>query len=140
MQISTAKSPFTTWEGYYLLPNNNLSSPKYYLTPQLLSAFEPADTRFSNWIDSTFTTNYYYYPRKYKQRQGEPGVTSTEDYIMLRLAEQYLIRAEARARQNDLPGAIADLNIIRQRAGLADLSETLNGDEVLAAVNAGTPD
>ncbi|MBC7851372.1 MAG: RagB/SusD family nutrient uptake outer membrane protein, partial [Chitinophagaceae bacterium] len=35
-------------------------------------------------------------------------------------AEQYLIRAEARAKLNDLTGAISDLNTIRNRAGLAN--------------------
>jgi len=43
--------------------------------------------------------------------------------MVLRLAEQYLIRAEARLQQgNDLTGAAGDLNAIRHRAGLADMS------------------
>jgi hypothetical protein len=35
---------------------------------------------------------------------------------VFRLAEQYLIRAEARAQQGNLDGAIADLNVLRDRA------------------------
>ena len=38
--------------------------------------------------------------------------------MVLRLAEQYLIRAEARARQSNITGAQDDVNIIRKRAGL----------------------
>jgi hypothetical protein len=38
--------------------------------------------------------------------------------MVLRLAEQYLIRAEARAAMNNLTGAKADLDVIRVRAGL----------------------
>jgi hypothetical protein len=45
-----------------------------------------------------------------------PG--SDPSYV-LRLAEQYLIRAEARAQQSNLAGALADLNAVRTRAGLA---------------------
>ena len=45
---------------------------------------------------------------------------------VLRLAEQYLIRAEARLHKAtpDVAGACADLNVIRSRAGLDDLDET----------------
>ena len=38
------------------------------------------------------------------------------------MAEQYLIRAEARAYQDNLIGAVADINMIRRRAGLSDIS------------------
>jgi len=54
--------------------------------------------------------------------------------MVLRLAEQYLIRAEARVRQNDLVGAIQDLNVVRARAGLPDLSSGVSQDLILAAV------
>ncbi|MEZ4970791.1 MAG: RagB/SusD family nutrient uptake outer membrane protein [Flavobacteriaceae bacterium] len=39
-----------------------------------------------------------------------------------RLAEQYLIRSEARTHQGKLPEAIADLDRIRERANLSPLS------------------
>jgi hypothetical protein len=57
-----------------------------------------------------------YYPYKYKQRIP---TTPSEDYMLLRLGEQYLIRAEAAAELGNLTGALADVNIIRARAGLA---------------------
>ncbi|HEY4197438.1 MAG TPA: RagB/SusD family nutrient uptake outer membrane protein, partial [Mucilaginibacter sp.] len=37
-----------------------------------------------------------------------------------RLAEQYLIRAEARSQEGNVSGAQSDLNVIRNRAGLAN--------------------
>ncbi len=53
--------------------------------------------------------------------------------MVLRLAEQYLIRAEARAETGDLTGALDDLNVIRSRAGLAN-STASTQEEILAAI------
>src|SRR5690606_30080805 len=53
-------------------------------------------------------------------KQAGPTGTATEYSIILRLAEQYLIRAEARAKTGNTQGAAADLNKIRNRAGLPD--------------------
>ena len=44
----------------------------------------------------------------------------TDNNIMIRLAEMYLIRAEARAKTNKLVDALADINVIRKRAGVLD--------------------
>jgi starch-binding outer membrane protein, SusD/RagB family len=52
----------------------------------------------------------------------------------LRLAEQYLIRAEARAQRENQAGAIDDLNVIRNRAGLLPLAYGLSKADVLLAV------
>ncbi len=56
--------------------------------------------------------------------------------MVLRLAEMFLIRAEAIARgnQGNLSTAIDDLNAIRHRAGLEYLPNTLNKEQVIAAV------
>jgi tetratricopeptide (TPR) repeat protein len=58
---------------------------------------------------------------------------ATDPVYVLRIAEQYLIRAEARAQLGDLPGALSDLNIIRSRANLAD-SEAESQTEILDAI------
>jgi hypothetical protein len=86
------------------------------LSDSLTLAFEPNDNRRTNWIDSVLVGGTaYYYPFKYKVQSGS---TVTEYSMALRLAEQYLIRAESRAWQNNLTGAAEDLNMIRNRAGL----------------------
>ncbi|MBO9635522.1 MAG: RagB/SusD family nutrient uptake outer membrane protein, partial [Chitinophagaceae bacterium] len=51
-----------------------------------------------------------------------------------RLAEQYLIRAEARAHLDNLDGAKADMYEIRKRAGLEELPRTLGKDDILLAI------
>jgi len=126
-----------TAEGNIIIPSNSSSQPNYYLTPELLSAFENGDQRKIVWLDSTVYSGItYYYPYKYKigPSQRHPNAPVTEYYTVLRLAEQYLIRAEARAQQNKLLGAISDLNMIRNRAGLDSLPSSLTQPQVLAAV------
>lgn len=84
-----------------------------------LTAFEPGDLRRSNWLT---VSGSYEHLNKYKNNFlffGEP-----EYIVTLRLAELYLIRAEARARQNNLAGAQEDINVIRNRAGLENTTAT----------------
>jgi hypothetical protein len=56
--------------------------------------------------------------------------------MVLRLAEQYLVRAEARLKQNKLTGnnsAASDLNAIRHRAGLLN-STAITSEALMAEV------
>ena len=53
---------------------------------------------------------------------------STEYEVMFRLAEQYLIRAEARAQQNNIAGSLADVNVVRARAKAGVLFATSQDD------------
>jgi hypothetical protein len=88
-----------------------------YLSQSLMQKFGPADQRKKNWVDSVVANGTtYYYPSKYKN--AAYGNQVTEYQMMLRLGEQYLIRAEARAQQGKISEANADLNTIHQRAGL----------------------
>lgn len=92
------------------------------LHPEFLADFETGDQRKLNWVDSfTFNTVKYFYPSKYKVKTvaaADTGKPASECLTVFRLAEQYLIRAEARAQQNNTAGAAADLDVIRARAGL----------------------
>lgn len=131
-QLAPVAPFFNTAEGYTFIPASNRVKPAYALTPYFLNAFENGDLRKADWTDSvTIGGSTYYYPYKYKVRSGS---VKTEYNIVLRLAEQYLIRAEARAHQNNINGAVSDLNIIRQRAGLPPLSDKMNQTECLKAV------
>jgi hypothetical protein len=93
-----------------------------YLSNFLVNSFENADQRKVKWVGKVTpsATTTYYYPFKYKI--GAVNTTTQEYSMVLRLAEQYLIRAEARAQQGNITGAQADLNIIRKRAGLNDVT------------------
>jgi starch-binding outer membrane protein, SusD/RagB family len=125
-----------TAEGIAMIPFPG-GSPNFYLSNYLLNDFESGDKRKAAWVDSiVYEGNVYYYPYKYKSgpAQYNPGAPATEYYTVLRLAEQYLIRAEARAQLNDLSGAISDVNIIRTRAGLPALPDSMNQLQVLSAI------
>ncbi|HTI93008.1 MAG TPA: RagB/SusD family nutrient uptake outer membrane protein [Puia sp.] len=60
---------------------------------------------------------------------------ATDPAYVIRIAELYLIRAEARANLNELPGALSDLNAIRTRAGLGGSTAVSQGDILLAIEN-----
>lgn len=133
-----------TPEGALFLPNPlRTGRPQYFLSDQLLAAFEDGDQRRVSWVDSTNNSQYgpvglYRTPAKYQTGayNAVAGGLATEYYMVLRLAEMYLIHAEALAHgaPGGSAGAVGDLNVIRHRAGLADLDAGLTGDALLAAV------
>ena len=97
--------------------------PDSALSENLLNAFEAGDERATSWIGYLSDGNTTYaYPNKYKENTNTG--TSVELSIVTRLAEVYLIRAEAQARLNNTTLALQDLNQIRRRGGLADLKAT----------------
>lgn len=128
----TGAGGMNTWEGFNIVPATPTARSYYVIFPQLMNAFETGDLRKDNWTKSYVAGgNTLYCPFKYQYRL----VTPVAEYTMvLRLAELYLIRAEARARQNKLDLAIDDLDDIRHRAGLAPLDDNLTQDQVLLAV------
>ncbi|RZK75827.1 MAG: RagB/SusD family nutrient uptake outer membrane protein [Pedobacter sp.] len=116
-----------------------------YLSRQQMAAFTAGDLRgtVGNWIGSvTVAGTTYYYPTKYKI--GSVSVATSEYSMMLRLGEQYLIRAEARARLGKVAAAAEDLNALRTRARAAQttaipdplppISTSLSQTEILSAV------
>ncbi len=104
--------------------NGPSPSRPVYLSTQLVDAFSNSDQRKAQWIRSlTINGKTYYCGNKYKT-----DITTSQviEYpVIFRLAEQYLIRAEARAQQNKLNGdnsASADLTSVRVRSGLPSVS------------------
>ncbi len=94
------------------------NSRPVYLSNNLLNSFEPGDIRRSEWVDSVISGHItYYYPFKYKVNKA--GAAVSEYLMMLRLGEQYLIRAEARAQQGKTADALSDINTIRSAQSLS---------------------
>lgn len=122
-----------TFSGQTFTPMSG-SFSNYPLSTDLINAFEPGDLRKAKWTGTfTYAGKLYYYPYKYKNRTTTTGETA--EYVMvLRIAEQYLIRAEARCQQENITDAVADLNIIRHHSGLYDLPTDMNKAGCLLAV------
>lgn len=124
-------------------PNNTYTGLQFILTStpgvaslstQLESAFENNDKRQQNWVKTYLNgPKTYYYAYKY---QVNTTGTSTEYDMLLRLAEQFLIRSEAEANGagNGISAAITDLNTIRTRAGLNGYAGPSTKDSVIAAI------
>jgi len=109
------------------------SSPTYAsLTPLLVNAFETGDNRKNKWVNQfTNAAGTYYYPYKYKVKSS---ATVTEYSMVLRLAEQYLIRAEAYAKSGNATASLDDINLIRKRAGLTVPLTGLNANQCLEEI------
>jgi hypothetical protein len=101
----------------FVLINGPDQNHPIYLSSSLIESFENEDLRKSSWLGiSTVGNEQYYYPFKYKLYKNDD--MDGEYLTIFRVAEQYLIRSEARAQMDNINGALTDLNTIRARAGL----------------------
>lgn len=118
-QLKPQSAGYNTNEGSIYI-YQSLPAPYVKLSLELYEAFEQDDLRKSGWIGSVDDANLFAF--KYKAK----GMTSpSREYsIVLRLAEMYLIAAEASARQGNWQQASNFINKIRNRAGLENISVT----------------
>lgn len=112
--------------------------PAVGLSKSLSDAFEAKDQRKKVWMSyvpvpdvAPYDGVPIYFSIKVMALDAA-GKALDRDVMMLRLAETYLNRAEANAHNNKLAEAIADVNIIRSRAGLPALAAE-SQEQVLAA-------
>lgn len=114
------------------LPYSSTQTPTFVITDSLLNQFEAGDLRKADWLGvNVVNGRNVYFPAKYLDHSPTSPAT---DYMLLRFAEMYLIRAEAAAElNNNLSTAVADINTIRARAGLASVYPVSQA-AILAAV------
>ena len=125
---NSSSAPKSAPGGTPFYTTSPILAPAYMLAPSLTQAFEAGDVRKTTWTATmsgfwisgagVTGTGSYSYATKYRNVGTNVFNNTTEDLMMVRLAEMYLIRSEARAQQGDLAGAMQDVNIIRSRAGL----------------------
>ncbi|MDR3713327.1 MAG: RagB/SusD family nutrient uptake outer membrane protein [Puia sp.] len=149
--VFLANSNETIWQLQPVAPGYNTYDAQYFvltsapgtgtnyvaLGANLLNSFEPNDQRFINWVGTFIdpsSNDTFYFPYKYKVYLNPKPVT---EYLMvLRLGEQYLIRAEAEANGagNGIADAISDLNVIRTRSSLPPYSGATDQASVQTAI------
>ena len=66
------------------------------------------------------------------QFQGASGKGANGDMYLFRLAETYLLRAEARLYQKNATGAAEDVNAVRRRANAKKMYTTVNIGDIMA--------
>lgn len=140
--LESSDAANNTVDAKFYIPYPN-SLPDFFPNNELLNQFSNVDRRKIKWfgvsIDNTVMPAVsYYYPYKYKFGNNYTSFfqDQQEHLVVLRLAEQYLIRAEARAQLDRITGsesAAEDLNIIRIRAGLKG-STAINKSDMLKAI------
>lgn len=128
-QMPPLQAPLGLAECRQFIPLGS-ATPVYPVTESLRNSFSNDDQRKQQWLSSRVVNGItYHVPFKYKLRTS---ATADEHYVVFRLAEQYLIRAEAKAQLNDIAAALNDLNVVRSRSGLGNVST--NSKDVLLAL------
>ncbi|AHF16036.1 RagB/SusD family nutrient uptake outer membrane protein [Niabella soli] len=149
-------SPGFSTQVIGLFGPKNSDGPQYapttygsaFMYQSFFDSFDPADQRRQlmdtfyinkqgkvvHQKDITPITQHGVLIKKYR----DPNATGQNGAIniqIFRLADVYLIAAEAAARQNGVTTEALDyVNTVRHRAGLADLDASLNKDQLIAAI------
>ncbi|MEO5995150.1 MAG: RagB/SusD family nutrient uptake outer membrane protein [Chitinophagaceae bacterium] len=111
---------YTIWNSDW---NNDMRNSAYNMHRKFYYN-NPASTYFGKQVEQKTDQedtmrNIYSYPKKVEGKPWNNTNTSGrtgKDIIVFRLAETYLLRAEANFRKGDLVSAAADINVIRSRA------------------------
>jgi len=129
MSVSRSNNTVITAQ---LVPSSTSSVPTMTLRRGLVQLFEGNDRRFTSWVGRNIAQGEeYFYAYKYKVKTA---ATKQEYLIVFRLAELYLIRAEALVHLQKLGDAEKDLNVIRHRANISDVHAT-SEDQLLTLVS-----
>ncbi|WP_293302446.1 RagB/SusD family nutrient uptake outer membrane protein [Pedobacter sp. UBA4863] len=112
------------------------TAPQIEVSQSLGGAFESNDKRGKVWLNYNPTPTYAPYTgRKVYFSDKYPAANVSPDtYNVMRLAEMYLIRAEANAHLDLVDLAKADLQVVRNRAGLTNAISLADKNAALEAV------
>ncbi|MNQ92903.1 SusD family protein [compost metagenome] len=134
-------SPLAVNNQYTVEAGTFLPAPtataQFEIRTAFLDLFTSTDKRRQRWMTTyNVAGRPVVVPYKYKYTTNQLAINAgvVESPTVLRLAEQYLIRAEARARiGTNLTGAQSDLNVIRDRAETT-ASTSLNGPTLVTEI------
>lgn len=118
-----ATTQYTQEASTFIPSAYNVASVFWKIRSNLVDVFASADLRKKNWMKEAGDGTNVFTPYKFKYKTSTLAIAAnvSECPMILRLAEQYLIRAEARAKiGTNISGALADLNVVHTRAGLSE--------------------
>ena len=138
-QLQPVVAGYNTWDAFYYVLTSTPGTGQFStaLSDRLVKKFEATDARLANWIGTyknTTTNTTYNFAYKYKINAYNATAPVNELLMVLRLAELYLVRAEARAHQSNWSGVAEDLLAIRGRANVGLVAPTTLPD-AQAAIN-----
>jgi len=117
--------------GLNFLPTSNgIGYGDFVVREDLLKLYGENDVRKNDFIATVKSGENVHFIGKYLGYGGEFGL---DQIPLIRLSEVYLNRAEALAENDDLSGALSDLNKIRNRAGLSNFTSSIK-QEVIDAI------
>ncbi len=126
MQVNSQDGTNSLQTFYASSSSGDVSNPgrgDITMTQAFMSQFDSTDARFQQFYLSTDGTNYY------THKYDNPFA----NVVVFRLAEMYLTRAECNYRLGSSTGAtpLADVNTIRERAGLPDMTAISSVQDIL---------
>jgi len=109
----------------------NVAPSSMSLSPALVSSFQTSDLRKQHWMSAvTVAGTTWYRAEKYKARSAN----TTENSIVFRLEEAYLLLAESLAKQNKTAEALPYINPIKQRAAQPLLTSSVSQNTLLDGI------
>lgn len=122
--------------------STEVGNPLLFWAPSqsLLSLYDDGanasdDIRFLNYFKPRPSDPSILVDAKYRGRRSSineaPSVPGLHDYKVFRLAEQYLIRAEARANLGNEAGANSDISLLRSARISGNVPRSFSGQELL---------
>ncbi|MDR2773265.1 MAG: RagB/SusD family nutrient uptake outer membrane protein [Tannerella sp.] len=122
----SASDQNSSWSGWYCHPRGTY---EYQPTAEIIALLlDPQKAGSRSSLIATAANGEIY--------NGQFSAGGLDPQYLIRIAELYLIRAEARVRKAapDLPGAVADLNVVRRRAGVTDYAGAVTVADLLQAI------
>src|SRR6266496_349830 len=121
-----ARLRLTNWVVYGLYEASDMRNSQYNLRRKFYYN-DPASPNFGKQVPYTGAdTVFKIAPHTTKWYQFDPndvfGFAMIKDFILMRLGETYLLRAEAQFRQGKAAEAAASLNVIRARANASPVT------------------
>lgn len=127
--------------NYFMAAYDNTSMYASYAvtngdTGSLYDQFADEDLRKTRFFITQTDMNGDEFVANYKYTNDGMGSFTdvSESQVVFKLDEMYLNRAEAYARINKVSAAVADLNVIRERAGLEDLSSSISSSALVDSI------